>query len=170
VIKRTGAERLYLLAHSLGNDALTTVLQLMRRSMGATVKPVFRHVVLAAPDVDAGAFEVTATEITPLAQTVTLYASATDWALRVSGGAVHGHRRAGQTAGGLVVVPPMETIDATGIDSSFLKHSYFGSTDPLLSDMHSLLFEDERAEERYGLLHNDSDPRGRFWQFAPRGH
>jgi len=171
VIKRTKAERIYLLAHSLGNDAVTTVLQLLRRSMSTDdVRPMFRHVVLAAPDIDGGTFETTATEITPLAQLVTLYAAATDRALLLSGGPVHGHPRAGQATGGLVVVPPMETIDATGIDSSFLKHSYFGSADPLLSDMHALLFKDERAAERYGLLHNDTNPRGRFWQFAPRGH
>jgi esterase/lipase superfamily enzyme len=145
VIAHTLADRIYLLAHSLGNDALTSVLQLLRRTLPHTPAPLFRQVVLAAPDVDAGAFEITATEITPLAHLVSLYASQTDRALSLSGSVVHKYPRAGSVTGGLVVVPPMETIDATGVDSSFLKHSYFGSTDPLLGDLHQLLLTDTRA-------------------------
>jgi len=168
VIRQTGAERIYLLAHSLGTDALTTVLQLLRRSMGEAARPLFRHVVLAAPDIDAGTFATVATEITPLAHLVTLYASATDRPLAISGGLLHGYARAGHVKGGLVVAPPMETIDATGLDSTFLRHSYFGSADPMLSDMHELLFMDMHADDRFGLVRRDTDVRGRFWQFAPR--
>jgi esterase/lipase superfamily enzyme len=168
VIRQTAADRIYLLAHSLGTDALTTVLQLVRRSMGDAVRPLFRHVVLAAPDIDAGTFATVATEITPLAGLVTLYASATDRPLAISGRLLHGYARAGHVRGGLVVAPPMETIDATGLDSTFLRHSYFGSTDPMLSDMHELLFMDARADDRFGLIRRDTDVRGRFWQFAPR--
>ncbi len=168
VVSRSGAERIYLIAHSLGNAALTRVLHDLRLSMGATPNRLFHHVILAAPDLDAEAFEAEALDITALARLVTLYASGEDRALEVSAlPVVHRHPRAGQIDG-LVVVPPMETIDATGIDSSFMKHSYFGETDPLLVDMHALLFTDAQAKDRFGLVHRDTDQRGRFWQFAPR--
>lgn len=167
VVLRTGADRVYLLAHSLGNDALTSALQLIARSNQRGGAAPFRHVVHAAPDVDRGAFEAVVPQIVSLGHLVTLYSSSQDLALAASSGVVHRYARAGQTSG-LVVIPPMETIDATGIDSSFLKHSYFGSVDPVLGDIHSLLFDDTRADDRYGLVYQDTDARGRFWQFAPR--
>ena len=34
--------------------------------------------------------------------------------------------------------PGVETIDVTGIDSSFLKHSFFGTTDVMLNDIFNL--------------------------------
>jgi len=80
--------RIHLIAHSMGNRALTKVL----RSIAAESPPVvFNQVILAAPDIDAEVFE---RDIAPAMaegrQRVTLYASSDDEALVVSK-TVHGY-------------------------------------------------------------------------------
>ena len=61
------------------------------------------------------------------AKRVTLYASSDDKALRASK-TVHTFRRIGEAGDGLLLLPGLETIDATGCDFSRfgLNHSYFG--------------------------------------------
>jgi hypothetical protein len=49
-----------------------------------------------------------------------------------------------------LVVEGIETIDVTGLDSSFAGHSYIGSNDPVLSDLYWLL-SDMVASNRFGL-------------------
>lgn len=131
---RAGSGRIHLIAHSMGNRALTKVL----RNMAAESPPVvFNQVILAAPDIDAEVFE---RDIAPAmlkaAQRVTLYASSDDEALVVSK-TVHGYPRAGQSGAQLIVVPGLDTVDASGIDTSLLGHSYFANQ--LVEDLFALL-------------------------------
>ena len=43
--------------------------------------------------------------------------------------------RLGQSGDNLVVVPGMDTIDATGIDTDMLGHSYFAEAGPVIDDI-----------------------------------
>ena len=82
----SGAQRIYLIAHSMGSRALT-------RALGAVlaahpeIRNRLKEVILAAPDIDADVFSRDiAPALARYGSPVTLYASSTDRALAVSRG------------------------------------------------------------------------------------
>jgi hypothetical protein len=77
---------------------------------------------------------------------------------------VHGYSRAGDSAAGIVVVPGIETIDASGLDTSFLEHSYFAESGSVLSDIRKLVLEHLRAAQRG--LKEQQQAAGRYWKFV----
>ncbi len=128
-------------------------------------RPIFREVVLTAPDIDADVFRRDlAPQIVRTADRVTLYASSNDEALRVSK-QIHGAPRAGDSGALLVVVPGIETIDVSGIDTSLLGHSYYGSNGTVLSDLIGLLEHGMPAAQRSWLLPRDYQGLP-YWVFA----
>lgn len=137
IAEKSGASAVNLVAHSMGNRALTDALRQLRYEMRHEV--LFHQVVLAAPDIDAEVFRRDiAPAIQSTARRVTLYASSDDQALIASKN-VHGYPRAGDSGSGLVVIPGMETIDVSGIDTSLLGHSYYGSSHPILADLYEVI-------------------------------
>ena len=128
--------RIHLVAHSMGNRALTKVLRSLALDNRAAL---FNQVILAAPDIDREVFE---RDIAPAmlsaATRTTLYASSQDRALMLSA-KVHNYARAGQSDPPLVYVPGLDTVDASGIDTSTLGHSYFADQPVLLNDLLLLL-------------------------------
>lgn len=145
---RSGAARIHLIAHSMGNRALTETLQRLR----ATLKPgetLFHEIVLAAPDVDADTFrDDLAPALLPTANRVTLYASSRDAALQLSR-KVHGYPRAGEAGDGLVVVPGLETVDVSEVSGS---HSYIGNNGRVLDDLGALLLRRAKRAAGPGLV------------------
>ena len=92
------AQAINLIAHSMGNRALTQAVRELAADLRVTGK-MFQQVILAAPDIDADVFERDiAPVLTQLSSQVTLYASAHDDALAASR-MVHGYRRAGDMNG-----------------------------------------------------------------------
>ena len=148
LVEKSGVTTVHLIAHSMGNRALTRALQLI--ALRAPGKAVFHQVVLTAPDIDAETFEDLAKSFLEVAQRVTLYASAEDLALKFSK-TVHRQRRAGDAEGGVLVVDGMDSVDATGVDTSFLGHSYFGSDKSVLTDLYYAL-QGESASERKATI------------------
>jgi esterase/lipase superfamily enzyme len=124
----------------------------------------YREMILVAPDIDADLFRQ---DIAPrLARNgihVTLYASSGDRALRASK-AFHGYPRAGDSGEGLVVVPEVETVDASGADSGFLGHSYFAEDRRIMEDIFGIVQTGQKADGRFGLQAVDG-PEGRYWTF-----
>jgi esterase/lipase superfamily enzyme len=96
---------------------------------------------------------------------VTLYASSKDLAL-VASKKVHGYARAGDSGQGIIVVPGIETVDATQVDTSLLGHSYFADTQTVLADMFYLIRDGKRAGDRFGLRPVETQS-GRHWEFKP---
>nr|WP_315249422.1 alpha/beta hydrolase [uncultured Duganella sp.] len=143
---RSGAARIHVIAHSMGNRAVCDALAGLSRSAWAG-RTVLRHLVLTAPDIDADTFKELAKRFRATAGSVTLYVSKNDRAIKLSQG-IHGEPRAG---GGVVVVPGVETVDASTVDTDFLGHSFFSAARTVLSDIYSLLRDDKRAGERFGL-------------------
>lgn len=162
---RSDAQHVYLIAHSMGSRALTRAVASLLRDKPA-LRNRLQEVILAAPDIDADVFK---RDIAPaLASTgkpVTLYASSNDWALKASK-SVHGYPRAGDSGNNLVIVPGIETIDATNVDTDFLHHSYLAASESILSDMFYLMKNDSRADDRFGLRPIDVPP-GRYWEIKP---
>ena len=59
----------------------------------------------------------------------------------------------------------IETIDATGVDTSLLGHSYFAATKTVLSDMFYIINQGQRADERFGLEAVMTGDERRYWRF-----
>jgi len=151
VVQHSGADSVNLIAHSMGNRAMTEALcdlQAQFREGPA----LFHQVVLAAPDIDAEIFERDlAPALVKSAQRVTLYASSNDQAL-IASKKFHGYARAGDSGDGLVVIPGIETVDVSALDTSLLGHSYYGSSNPVLSDIRQLIHDSLPAAQRPWLL------------------
>lgn len=150
IASQSGAQSIHLIAHSMGNRALTSALRELSLEMqGAS--PLFHEVVLTAPDIDREIFcRDIAPAIVSTARRVTLYASSNDEALVLSK-QVHGYPRAGDTGDGLVVIPGIETIDVSAVDTSLLGHNYYGDNATVISDMIDLVRNSKSARERSWL-------------------
>lgn len=166
VIDKSTAEKIYLIAHSMGNRGVLRALQDIAQEKPEYAKKI-TEVILAAPDIDADIFE---NEIAPALQkvvsSITLYASSEDKALAVSE-KFNGHRRAGDTKKGVVITPGVETIDATHANTSlsFLGHSYYGDKKSVLSDIFYLISKGLRAASRYGLK-KVTDSGKTYWEIT----
>jgi esterase/lipase superfamily enzyme len=164
--QNSGAKDIYLIAHSMGNRALTGAVKTLFAEH-PELKGRFKEIILTAPDIDADIFK---RDIAPAlaagCDKITLYVSDGDKALLASK-AVHGYPRAGDSATGIVVVPGIETVDASGLDTSFLEHSYFAETGSVLMDIRKLILEQMRASQRG--LKEQQQAAGRYWKFELPG-
>jgi len=160
-----GAKDIYLIAHSMGNRALTRAVAALFTEH-PELRGRFKEIILTAPDVDADVFK---REIAPKlaagCDKITLYVSDGDKALLASK-KVHGYPRLGDAATGIAVVPGVETVDASGLDTSFLEHSYFAESGSVLKDIRRLVLEGLRAAQR-GLTEKRADAGARYWKFEP---
>ena len=165
VLARSGDGEVVLIAHSMGNRALTRAVAALDRQSPA-LRSRIREIILTAPDIDADVFrDELAPALIAMQRPITLYASSNDLALMASK-KVHGYGRAGDSGAGLIVLTGMDTVDATGVDTGLLGHSYFGDSRTVLSDMFYLLREGKRAAQRAGLRAVDGS-NGRHWRMAP---
>jgi esterase/lipase superfamily enzyme len=167
VANRTGAKVVHLIAHSMGNRALANALAQItetRRNNGEI--PHFRQVILTAPDIDADTFRALARAMKGAADRITLYASSTDEALRVSKALGGGYPRAGDTSTGIVVIPEIDSIDASRIDTGLIGHGYYGDNLSILSDMYGLIGTGSPPSERF-RLEAVTVPAGTYWRFRP---
>lgn len=160
--KRSGADTINLVAHSMGNVGLTAALKDIQTPDG---NPIFNQVVLAAPDIDAETFKKDiARHIVTKAKRMTLYTSKTDLALIASRYFNNGSRL-GDSGLEVVTYPGIDTIDATTIDSSLLGHSYYGSNITVLTDVGHLLRNEPLAQRVY--LRPVQDGEQSYWTFDP---
>ncbi len=151
--QQSGARSINIIAHSMGNRAVTSSISQIGSEYSPQSLPMFDQVVLAAPDVDADYFrKELAPRLARAAGHVTLYASSDDQALAASKHLHGGYPRAGESGANLVVVPDIETIDVSGIDLSLLGHSYYGSSESMLRDLHALVRNRLPAHRREGLI------------------
>jgi esterase/lipase superfamily enzyme len=142
----------------MGNRAVCDALKML--SHGTLGQLKFNHLILAAPDIDADTFRELASTLQKLSARITLYESSKDRAL-IASKVLHGNPRAGEP---LLVLPGLDAIDASAIDTNFLGHSYFSDNYPLLSDIHSILLRDEPASSRFGL-HEMQHVNGKYYAF-----
>ncbi len=163
VVLNSGSKNIYLMAHSMGNRALTLAFLELARTKPKLLSSV-KLLMLAAPDMDAGMFK---RDIAPaLASTgvkVTLYASTNDKALRLSK-RLHAYPRAGEIYSLPLIAPGIETIDVTGVDDASMGHSYHCEARPVLSDIYYSMKLNLGADKRYSLDAIDT-PQGRYWKF-----
>lgn len=150
-LTKSKADDIYLVAHSMGNRGLTKALiDLMNEH--PELKDKITEVILAAPDIDADVFrrDIAPKMVQKIAKPITLYVSSDDLAL-IASRKVHGNPRAGDAGKGVVIVEGVETIDASGVDTSFLSHSYFATTKTIIEDILDLIKSGKRAPDRETL-------------------
>ncbi|MBM4003233.1 MAG: alpha/beta fold hydrolase [Planctomycetes bacterium] len=163
VVTRSDAQRVHLIAHSMGSRAMASAVQELAAHFPSQ-PPLFNEVILAAPDIDADEFRSRiAPAIRPAAERITLYASSNDQALMASR-LVHGYSRAGESGANLLILPGIETIDVSLIDHSILGHSYYGSSGPVLRDIQAILRGATSANSRPWLRAESNGPR-QYWRF-----
>lgn len=163
-LKRTDAQNIYVIAHSMGNRGATAALGAIF-SDKPEYRQRFREIILTAPDIDAEIFvRDIAPKIVGPTTAITLYASSADKALMLSK-KFHGYPRLGDVGSGPIIIPGIETVDATSVDTSFLKHSYFAETDSVLSDMFYLIRQGLRAKERFALETVNTPDGKEYWKF-----
>lgn len=165
VVKKSGAKRIHLIAHSMGNRALTDALELYAlRHEGEP--PAFDQVLFTAPDLDAGLFAEMAKTMRSTAQRLTLYASNKDWALAVSR-QLHGDAaRAGQGGDKIIQADIFDSVDMTLIGDDMLAHSYYANNPSALTDILSLFWRDAPPEDRCGMVRAEGE-YGIYWQYTP---
>ena len=160
VARRADVQRLHIIAHSMGNRALVRALQQLSTS---TDDPVLvNHVILTAPDIDAGVFKGIAAQMCAAAKQVTMYASSNDLAIQLSK-KFHGYRRAGEGGHQVTVVNEVSTIDASELETDLLGHSYFAEHRSVVSDIYYLL-QDRPPQNRFGLVQVQQGKR-EYWKF-----
>jgi len=150
-LSRSDADEIYLVAHSMGNRGLTRALVALMTEK-PELKNKIKEIILAAPDIDADVFkrDIAPQMVSKTQKPITLYVSSDDIALKASR-QVHGSLRAGDAGSGVVLVKGIETIDASGIDTSFIGHSYFAETTSIISDIFDLIKTGKRAFNRKEL-------------------
>ena len=140
-------ERLYVLAHSMGSQGVTSaIISLVQR------RPAFasriQEIILAAPDIDGGLFrETIAPKLVKCGKRVTVYSSSKDLALKMSK-RVNGYQRAGDSSPYIITIAGIESIDASNIDTSLLGHSYIAEERPLIDDLFMLIRHRMGAAQR----------------------
>lgn len=153
LVLRSGASSINVVAHSMGNQALTDALEILalKRDARPGDAPILDQVMFAAPDVDAELFAAMARTFRPLARRMTLYASSNDWAL-VSSQKLHGSApRAGLGGDILLVSNSFDSIDMSSLGDDMLAHNYFSNDSSALVDMMTLFWQDVPPQNRCGL-------------------
>jgi esterase/lipase superfamily enzyme/nucleoid DNA-binding protein len=147
-------DSIVLMAHSMGNRALTRAFLALKQDLKKKHLKLFKEIILAAPDIDADVFRnEIAPALTSMPAKTTLYASSRDKALSYSK-KFNGSPRAGDAGPALVVVPGIETIDASEAQTSLfwrLGHAYIADSYALLADIYQLVEEGLRAAKRFNL-------------------
>lgn len=168
VLSQTGAEKVNLIAHGLGNQLLLPVLRDLKARNPAFASNI-NEIVLAAPDIDRDAFLFLNGELQGLAKGITLYASSNDVALQAARIVSNNRPRAGDIdAAGPTIAPGVDTIDVSVLSSELMALNHAISRTALFHDM-ELLFKTGRRPPnlRNPALVRVTTPSGEYWRFPP---
>lgn len=163
--RAAGLSEMVVIAHSMGSRALSKVVTEIAsdRQLAGSMK--ISHLILAAPDIDAQVFVRDLLPKMASPMKVTIYTSSNDKALGASR-TVHGYDRLGYTPGGILAAHVADVIDASGVDTSLLGHSYYGDQRSIIADMFGLISSSQPIDKRFGLTRR---PHGQvsYWEFKP---
>jgi esterase/lipase superfamily enzyme len=162
IAKETGAARVHLIAHSMGNRLVTRVMQRLSQTE-PTLK--FGQIILAAPDIDTQVFADLAAAYPKLSERTTLYVSRKDRALEASSW-THSFPRAGYGPP-ISVLPGIDTVEVTNIDVSALGHGYVAEQEHVLFDIAMMLRKDTPPTNR-PRLRETGEGEKRHWTLEER--
>ena len=142
-----GARTVDIIAHSMGNRVLVHALKELDVASLPPGTATLREVVLAAADVPTEFFKTVAPRLRERVRRLTVYTSRMDRALGLAK-LKKGYGRIGYSAGELVLVEGVDTIDASNIKGDILRHSYIAKAGPVLVDLKRLIGKSEPPAER----------------------
>jgi esterase/lipase superfamily enzyme/Tfp pilus assembly protein PilF len=163
IVAETGATKIHLIAHSMGNVVLLDALEKMKLSNANQSGLRFAEIILHSPDVAKSRFGQLMTGIKGIGTSATLYASQSDRALNIS--AWIWGERAGATPS---VVDGVETIDTTAAGSSFLglNHDLYVTNPAIFNDMRLVLeLGRHPPDQRSPAFERKATPDGTYWVY-----
>ena len=160
--RRCGAERVDVIAHSMGNRGLLRALQRIAADAERRSEVKFGQIILAAPDVDRDLFLDLAHLYPEFCDRCTLYASNRDVAVHASSWVHWGHR-AGYFQP-YTVTAGVDTIAVPNFNVDLLGHGYFAAAERLLHDMWTILRHASPPGKRQGIEAMQLD-NGGAWRF-----
>jgi esterase/lipase superfamily enzyme len=165
VVAQSGAERVHVLAHSMGNRALIEAMQtyLAKRAPDKR-QHIFGQIVFTAPDVDRDYFVDAIESLRGAAERVTLYASGNDHALHYSQ-LVHGAPRAGTAGDVIIKLAGLDTIDMSAVPADILGHSYFAANAGAINDIFRILWRGDPPPQRCGMKDRKGSGTLTVWWF-----
>lgn len=155
------ADKLHVIAHSMGNRGLLRALQRIAANAQTQGKVKFSQLFLAAPDVDRDLFLDLARLYAEHAERTTLYASDGDKPVHLSA-KLHAAPRAGYFAP-YTVAPGVDTIAVPDFDVDLLGHSYFAQAEALLHDIFDLMRHNQAPAQRQRIAPAVDEGRT-FWK------
>jgi pimeloyl-ACP methyl ester carboxylesterase len=165
VVAQSGAERIHLIAHSMGNRALIEALQTYLSTRESNKRQhIFDQIVFTAPDVDRDYFVGAIKSLSGAAARVTLYASNTDLALQFSQ-VLHDAPRAGLAGVNIISSPGVDTIDMSAVPADSLGHNYFAANAGAIYDLFRLLWRGDPPQQRCGMSGRKSGGLLSVWLF-----
>lgn len=156
-----GAEKVHVIAHSMGNRGLLRALQRIATNAETQGKVKFGQIFLAAPDVDRDLFIDLAHLYPQHSERVTLYASDADKAVHLSA-KLHDAPRAGYYAP-YTVAPGVDTVAVPDFDIDLLGHSYFAQAEALLHDIYDLMRHNQAPAQRQRIKPDEHEGVS-FWK------
>jgi esterase/lipase superfamily enzyme len=155
-----GPAKVNIIAHSMGNLALTRALNSHgAREHLADVK--FGQIILAAPDIDIELFRQLAYVYPMCSDKTTMYISSRDQALATSMW-IHNNQRTGYSPP-VTVYRGIDTVEATSVDVGLLGHGYYAAAAALLYDIFVLLKFKQDPRQRMGLGEATTSAGEQYW-------
>lgn len=156
-----GAEKVHVIAHSMGNRGLLRALQRIAAADESRSSWKLCQVFLAAPDIDRDLFLDLAHLYPAFAERTTLYASPADLPVHLSA-KLHDAPRAGYFTP-YTVAPGIDTVEVPDFDIDLLGHAYFAQADALLHDIFDLI-RDGRPPGKRQRIEPATDNGLSFWR------
>jgi esterase/lipase superfamily enzyme len=158
----SGAQRVHLIAHSMGNRGLLRAMQRIQANAAHAGAVKFGQIFLAAPDLDVDLFRSLAAVYPQFSERTTLYASPGDKAVGLSQW-LHGAPRAGFTPP-ITVVNGIDTVEVPDFNLDALGHSYFSQAAGVLHDMFDLIRHNEAPDNRQRTERHQTPEGAFFWK------
>lgn len=158
---RSGAQKIHVIAHSMGNRGLLRALQRIAANAQTQGPVKFGQIFLAAPDVDRDLLLDLARLYPQHSERTTLYASDGDLPVHLSS-KLHDAPRAGYFKP-YTVAPEVDTIAVPDFDLDLLGHSYFAQAAALLHDMFDQMRHNAPPSSRQRLIAAEEDGQT-FWK------
>jgi esterase/lipase superfamily enzyme len=159
-VTKSNADRIHIIAHSMGNRGLLRSLQQIVTKFQGQSKVPFGQIFLAAPDEDTHVLSNLGVTYQSLAEQTTLYTSDKHKA-RFTPTFVPQSPRG--SAPPITLIPGIDTIDVSGIDLSLLGHGYYHEARPLLEDIYDSIVDGTAPNRRFGLRAVETEAQ-RYWQ------
>jgi esterase/lipase superfamily enzyme len=149
IATKAGVDTVHIIAHSMGNRGFARAISRITSYATATSRIHFGQIILAAPDIDVDLFKQLAVAYPKISERTTMYVSAKDKALEISGW-LQDSDRAGYTPP-VTVIDGVDTVEVTNIDLTILGHDYYAEAEAVLYDMKELIDSSKPPKDRIRL-------------------